>query len=98
MVQIVWVFEVRPDRVPEFENVYGVHGSWAELFRMAEGYIETSLLRDTENANRFLVIDRWRILSSFESFKERYAAAYDDLDRQCEELSIVETKIGIFDS
>ena len=84
MVQIVWVFEARPDRLPEFENVYGIDGTWAKLFRTAEGYIDTVLLRDLEKANRFLVIDRWRNLASFESFKRRQAAAYDELDRQCE--------------
>jgi heme-degrading monooxygenase HmoA len=98
VVQIVWVFETRPDRLPEFEDIYGVDGSWAKLFRTAEGYIDTALLRDLEKANRFLVIDRWHNLASFESFKQRHAAAYDKLDRQCQELTQVESKIGIFDS
>lgn len=98
MVQIVWVFEARPERLPEFENVYGADGSWAELFRTAEGYIDSALLRDLEKANRFLVIDLWHNLASFESFKQRHAEAYDELDRQCEELTLVESKIGIFNS
>jgi len=98
VVQIVWVFEARPDRLPEFENVYGVDGNWAKLFRTAEGYIDTALLRDLENPNRFLVIDRWHNRESFDSFKQRHAEAYDQLDRQCEELTLAELKIGIFDS
>jgi quinol monooxygenase YgiN len=98
VVQIVWVFEARPDRLPEFEDIYGVDGSWAKLFCTAEGYIDTALFRDLEKANRFLVIDRWSNRKSFESFKQRHAAAYDALDRQCEELTLVESKIGIFDS
>jgi heme-degrading monooxygenase HmoA len=98
VVQIVWVFEARPDRLPEFENVYGVDGNWAKLFRTAEGYIDTALLRDLEKANHFLVIDRWHNRESFDSFKQHHAAAYDELDRQCEELTLVESKIGIFDS
>ena len=95
---IVWVFEARPDRLPEFENIYGAQGSWAKLFRTAEGYIDTALLRDLEKANRFLVIDRWRNRKSFDSFKQRHAEAYDELDRQCQELTLGESKIGIFDS
>jgi heme-degrading monooxygenase HmoA len=98
VVQIVWVFEARPDRLPEFENVYGVDGSWAKLFRTAEGYIDSALLRDLEKANRFLVIDRWQNRESFESFKQRHAEAYHELDRRCEELTLAELKIGIFDS
>lgn len=98
MIQILWIIEYKPDRLPEFENAYGVNGRWAQLFRMAEGYIETCLKRDIENTNRFLVIDHWRDLESFESFKRRYQSAYDELDHHCEELTLVETKIGIFSS
>jgi quinol monooxygenase YgiN len=56
------------------------------------------LLRDSQRPNRFLVLDKWRDLASFESFKRHYQAAYDELDRQCEELTLVETKIGTFSS
>jgi heme-degrading monooxygenase HmoA len=90
--------EARPDRVADFLSAYGESGSWSQLFRRAEGYIETSLLPDAENANRFLVIDRWRGLGSFESFKQRHESAYNELDLQCEQLTGVETKIGVFTS
>ncbi len=98
MIQIAWVIEAQPDRLLEFQKAYGVNGDWVQLFRRAEGYIETALMRDTENANRFLIIDRWRDLSSFDSFKRRYQAAYNELDHQCEEITLLETKVGTFDS
>jgi quinol monooxygenase YgiN len=56
------------------------------------------LLPDLETEDRFLVIDRWRDLTSFESFKKRHQTEYDELDRQCEALTIKETRIGIFKS
>jgi quinol monooxygenase YgiN len=98
VIQIVWIFEALPDRLADFEKAYGVNGQWVQLFRRGEGYVETDLLRDSETPNRFLVFDKWRDLASFESFRRQYQAAYDELDRQCEELTLVETKIGMFSS
>jgi quinol monooxygenase YgiN len=98
VIQIVWIFETLPDRLADFEKAYGVNGQWVQLFRRGEGYVETDLLRDSETPNRFLVFDKWRDLASFESFRRQYQAAYDELDRQCEELTLVETKIGMFSS
>jgi quinol monooxygenase YgiN len=90
--------EARPDRLADFRNAYGESGDWNQLFRKAEGYIETSLLIDAEKPNRFLVIDRWQDLASFESFKRRHESAYNELDLQSEQLTLVETKIGTFKS
>ena len=98
MIQIVWVFEAQPGRLAEFERAYGVNGDWARLFRKAEGYIETVLLGDSENSDRFLVIDRWRDLASFEAFKRRHQAAYDELDHHCEGITLRETRIGMFNA
>jgi quinol monooxygenase YgiN len=98
VIHIVWIFEALPDRLADFEKAYGVNGQWVQLFRRGEGYVETDLLRDSQRPNRFLVLDKWRDLASFESFKRHYQAAYDELDRQCEELTLVETKIGAFSS
>lgn len=98
MIHIIWMIEARPDRLEEFKQAYGSGGTWVSLFLKGEGYLETVLLRDAEHANRFLVIDRWRDLPAFESFKQRYLTEYNELDRRCEELTLQETKIGIFHS
>jgi quinol monooxygenase YgiN len=98
VIEIVWVMQAAPDRLADFEKVYSPSGRWVQLFRQAEGYISTGLLPDLETEDRFLVIDRWRDLTSFESFKKRHQTEYDELDRQCEALTIKETRIGIFKS
>jgi quinol monooxygenase YgiN len=98
MIQIAWVIEAQPERLLEFQKAYGMNGDWVQLFRKAEGYIETALMRDTENVNRFLIIDRWHDLSSFDSFKRRYEMAYNELDHRCEEITRLETKVGTFRS
>jgi quinol monooxygenase YgiN len=96
LIEIVWVMQAAPGRLVEFELAYGPNGEWVQLFRQADGHISTDLLPDLETANRFLVIDRWRDLMSFQSFKKRCQKAYDDLDRQCEALTLNETRVGIF--
>ena len=47
MFEIVWEYEVRPEKVEAFEALYGPEGDWARLFRRADGYVETRLFRDT---------------------------------------------------
>src|SRR5580658_5065714 len=64
MVRVVWEFFVRADRVTDFEKYYASSGRWADLFRKSEGFRGTVLLRDTENARRFLTIDSWENASA----------------------------------
>jgi heme-degrading monooxygenase HmoA len=98
VIHILWMIESKADRLSDFEDAYGMNGRWVQLFRKAEGYVETALMRDTANAKRFLVVDRWRDLESFEAFKRQHRTEYDDLDRSCEELTLNEKEIGIFNS
>jgi heme-degrading monooxygenase HmoA len=97
-IEIVWLISVRPNRVDEFVEIYGPEGEWAQLFRRAPGYIETALLTDVEEQNRFLVIDRWQDLASFENFKRHHLTEYNALDARCEALTTLEQRIGIFRS
>jgi heme-degrading monooxygenase HmoA len=97
-IEVVWLFSVHSDRVDEFAQIYGPEGEWAQLFRRAPGYIETLLLSDVDEPNRFLVIDRWQDLASFEEFKRAHVAEYQELDTRCEVLTTLEKRIGIFRS
>jgi hypothetical protein len=45
----------------------------------------------------FVVIDRWADGDSFARFRQAFAKEYDELDRQCLELTEEETRIGAFD-
>ena len=55
-----WEFRVRAETAATFEKLYGPQGDWVRLFRRAEGYVETLLLRDRADALRYVTIDRWR--------------------------------------
>jgi heme-degrading monooxygenase HmoA len=96
-MQIVWEFQVREDLVEEFQAAYGPEGSWVELFERAEGYLGSVLLRSDEAPHKFLTIDRWQDVASYESFRRKFAAEYESLDAACEVMTTSETRIGAFE-
>ena len=97
MLGIVWTYQVRPDRIAEFERRYAAGGDWAKLFGRARGFRFTSLGRDAEHPGRYLTIDAWDDLESFERFKHDFAREYEALDKECEELTVEERRIGSFE-
>ena len=97
MIFIVWRFAAKPGRVGEFERHYNADGMWAQLFRRSPGFRGTTLLRDSTAPNRYLLWDCWDSLTSFEQFKRHHGADYAALDKQCEELTEEETRVGVFE-
>jgi RimJ/RimL family protein N-acetyltransferase/heme-degrading monooxygenase HmoA len=89
-----WEFEVRPGCEAEFEQHYGPDGSWARLFRQSPGYVGTLLLRDRGHPNRYVTIDRWRSAAEYNRFQSDFAAAYRQLDAECERLTVAERALG----
>jgi len=98
MYTILWEFRVPPERCAAFEQAYGPTGPWGQLFARAEGFVGLDLLRCTEQAGRYVTVDRWRSRRDFEAFKDTFLAEYQALDRQLEGLAETETRIGAFDA
>ncbi len=97
MLFIFWEFQVKPDKVAEFERRYGTHGDWANLFRRAKGFHHVTLGRSTQAAGHYLVTDVWEDAKSFAQFKKDFRDAYAELDKLCESLTIEEKHIGDFE-
>jgi len=95
---VVWRFRVPAERRAEFERVYGPEGDWAALFRSAEGYVGTNLLRSLDDHGAYLTIDRWRSRDAYERFLQDFAAPYEALDRELEGLAVEETRLGAFEA
>ena len=74
MIALVFRYEVRDPE--EFERVYGPEGEWTEFFRRANGYIGTELLRDLEEPERYLVIDRWESVDAYNAFLAEFQEEY----------------------
>lgn len=92
----IWEYEVRPGASGEFLRHYGPDGSWARLFRVAPGYLDTVLLRDLDRPDRYVTIDRWESEAAFRAFRELHASEFEALDARCAALTISEKEIGRF--
>ena len=92
----IWEFIIAEGSRNRFEDYYGPGGRWADLFSMGAGYLGTELLRDETDPHRYLTIDRWHTKRDYLAFRNRFKAEYDNLDRQCEEMTSRELKIGDF--
>lgn len=98
MITIVWEFVVAADSVAEFERHYAPGGAWAQLFaRAGADYLGTALLHDAERPGRYLTFDRWASRAAWEEFRRAHAADYAALDRMCENLTVSERRIGLFE-
>lgn len=93
----VWEFFVRPDRIREFETVYGQEGDWVRLFRRDPAYLRTLLLRDRARPDRFVTIDFWASPEAYAAFREKFASELRALDARGEASTVRETPLGKFD-
>ena len=93
---ILWKFTVREEHTHKFTAAYGSEGDWASLFRQAEGFLGTELLRSGEEPNVFLTVDRWKGATCFDNFKKEHAAEYKKLDAKFEAYTLSEEKLGVF--
>jgi len=98
LLVIVWEFRVHASRASEFEQHYGPEGTWARVFRKAEGYRGTELVRDTSDGTRYLTLDRWESLADYERFKREFAAEYEKIDAGFESLTANEQLLGRFET
>ena len=95
---ILWAFEVKRGCEREFEKVYAPRGEWVRLFVKHPGYGGTELLRDANRPARYLTIDRWESRESYDAFKERARAEYEELNARGEALTKTERLIGRFET
>ncbi|HNQ14509.1 MAG TPA: antibiotic biosynthesis monooxygenase [Pyrinomonadaceae bacterium] len=97
MIEVVWEFIVKSERVDEFVDAYGPVGAWSALFSEFEGYRGTRLYSDVDRPNRFLTIDVWDSAAARERMFELAGERYARLDREFEGLTESEREIGVFE-
>jgi heme-degrading monooxygenase HmoA len=66
------------------------------LFRGSAAYIETILLKDRSTVERYVTVDRWRDEEAFKVFRSSFSQQYEQLDRECERLTVGEKLVGEF--
>jgi heme-degrading monooxygenase HmoA len=92
----IWEYLVSSDRVDEFEELYGPHGAWSDLFRQSTGYVKTELHRDRSHVNRFVTVDYWDSYDTWLDWRTLFAAQFEELDRRGEQLTAEEREVGRF--
>lgn len=95
---IVWEFEVQSGAERRFETMYGPGGAWVSIFSRDPGWVGTELLRDTENPQRYLTIDRWHSAGAYDRFLAAAGLDYQQIDRAGEELTVTEHLVGRFET
>jgi heme-degrading monooxygenase HmoA len=98
MYVVIWQYVVAPEFAAAFERAYGTDGEWVELFRRAEGYVDTHLHRDAKEASCYLTIDRWNSAEHYEAFRRNYALEYSAIDTACGTLTSDERFVGAYTS
>jgi len=98
MCVIIWEYQVKAKRAAEFERIYSANGAWTELFRKAEGYQNTELLRDSNNQYHYSTMDRWDSSKHYEVFLSQWKTEYAALDAQCDGLIEKESLLGKWES
>jgi heme-degrading monooxygenase HmoA len=96
VIALVFRYEVREPET--FEQAYGPEGTWAQFFRQGTGYIGTELLRDLDEPDRYLVVDRWESADAYNAF---LAAHNDEYMRRADESRfhyVQELRFGTFEN
>lgn len=93
----LWRFVVRPGSEAAFEAAYGPDGDWIRLFREADGYLGTQLLRDLTHARRYVTIDRWSSREAWDAFRAARTAEWEAIDERGQGLTEHEEEIGRFE-
>jgi heme-degrading monooxygenase HmoA len=93
----IWRYRVDAAQRAEFELRYGGDGDWVRLFRRADGFIGTQLLRDPLAPGVYVTLDRWRSSADFQAFRTQFGAEYAALDRACDALTSDEVDLGQYE-
>jgi hypothetical protein len=93
----IWQYTVDDMHKGAFLAAYDSTGLWTQLFLRDESYLETILLVDDTNPNRYVTIDYWTSKAARNDFRSKYRSEFEELDRQCEEFTSTEDFIGDFD-
>ena len=90
---IVWRYQVRADRIKDFEAGYGPDGTWVQFFRRDEGYLGTELIR-CGTPSTYITVDSWETRAHYDAFAKQHRAEYDRIDESFEQFTTEETMIG----
>ena len=96
MIEFIRAFVVKEEARGQFELAYGPGGAWSKLFARCSGFRGTTVLRDTKDPQRYLMIDLWETAGQREQALAESKAEYSDLEAAFGEWIESKTEVGIF--
>jgi len=96
MIALVFRYDVRDSGT--FAGVYGPDGDWAKFFRQGAGFIGTELLRDVEEPDRYVVIDRWESIDAYNDFISVNQKEYLERSDESRMYYLQELRFGTFEN
>jgi hypothetical protein len=75
----VWRYQVAPAMRAEFEREYAPDGSWARLFALSPGFVETRLYADVNAPGAYLTVDRFAVQQAWQHVQAEHAEEYRSL-------------------
>jgi heme-degrading monooxygenase HmoA len=96
VIALVFRYDARDPQ--DFEEAYGPNGEWARFFRQGQGFIGTELLRDLEEPDRYLVIDRWESIEAYNEFIAERQAEYLRRSDESRLYYLAELRFGAFEN
>jgi heme-degrading monooxygenase HmoA len=96
VIALVFRYDARdPD---DFEQSYGPDSAWAQFFRQGRGFIGTELLRDLDEPDRYLVIDRWESIEAYDAFVAEHQSEYMRRSDEARLHHVQELRFGTFEN
>ena len=96
MIALVFRYDVRDPEA--FKDAYGPNGDWAQFFRHGTGYIGTELLRDVDEPDRYIVIDRWESIDAYNLFVAEHQTEYLERSDDARIHYLQELRFGAFEN
>jgi heme-degrading monooxygenase HmoA len=96
MIALVFRYDVRDPE--DFARAYGPDGDWAQFFRQGTGFIGTELLRDVDEPDRYLVIDRWKSADAYNAFLAEFGDEYLRRSDESRFYYLQELRFGTFEN
>ena len=75
----VWRYQVAESIRAEFEREYGLGGSWARLFALSPGFVETRLYADVTTPGADLTVDRFADEQAWQQVQAAHEEEYRSL-------------------
>ena len=96
MVEIVWEFNIKDHNLGHFELIFGPGGAWSNLFGSCSGFRGATVLRDTSEKKRYLLVEVWDTEDKRKTCQDESGALYNALWTTLKQYSESIAEMGSF--